>query len=42
MRDRLIHSDFGIDYDIAWDVLRNHIPDLAETIDIMLLREDIS
>ena len=42
MRDRLIHSYFRIDYDIVWDVLRNHIPDLAETIDIMLLREDIS
>jgi len=41
MRDRLIHSYFGIDYDIVWDVLRNHIPVLAETIDIMLLRKDI-
>lgn len=41
MRDRLIHSYFGIDYDIVWDVLRNHIPVLAETIDAMLLREDI-
>jgi uncharacterized protein with HEPN domain len=41
MRDRLIHSYFGIDYDVVWDVLRNHIPVLAETIDDMLLREDI-
>ena len=41
MRDRLIHSYFGIDYDIVWDVLRNHVPVLAETIDAMLLREDI-
>ena len=42
MRDRLIHSYFGIDYDIVWDVLRNHIPAMAETIDAILLREDIS
>ncbi len=41
MRDRLIHSYFGIDYDIVWDVLRNHIPVLAETINVMLLRKDI-
>lgn len=42
MRDRLIHSYFGIDYDIVWDVLINHIPALAETIDAMLGRKDIS
>ena len=41
MRDRLIHGYFGIDYDIVWDVLRNHIPILAETIDAIMLREDI-
>ncbi len=41
MRDRLIHGYFGIDYDIVWDVLRTHIPVLAETIDAILLREDI-
>ena len=41
MRDRLIHSYFGVDYDIVWDVLSNHIPVLAETINVMLLRKDI-
>jgi len=41
MRDHLIHGYFGIDYDIVWDVLRNHIPVLAATIDAILLREDI-
>lgn len=41
LRDHLIHAYFGIDYDIVWDVLRNHIPILAETIDVMLQREDI-
>ena len=41
MRDHLIHGYFGIDYDIVWDVLKNHIPVLAETIDTILLRKDI-
>jgi uncharacterized protein with HEPN domain len=41
MRDHLIHGYFGIDYDIVWDVLINHIPVLSETIDIMLLRDDM-
>jgi uncharacterized protein with HEPN domain len=41
MRDRLIHGYFGIDYDIVWDVLINHIPVLSETIDMMLLRDDV-
>jgi uncharacterized protein with HEPN domain len=41
MRDHLIHGYFGIDYDIVWDVLKNHIPFLAETIDTILLRKDI-
>jgi uncharacterized protein with HEPN domain len=41
MRDRLIHSYFGIDYDIVWDVLINHIPVMSETIDKMLRRDDI-
>jgi uncharacterized protein with HEPN domain len=41
MRDHLIHGYFGIDYDIVWDVLQNHIPVLANTIDTILLRKDI-
>ncbi len=28
MRDRLIHSYFGIDYSIVWDVALNKLPDL--------------
>jgi uncharacterized protein with HEPN domain len=28
MRDVLIHHYFGIDYDIVWDVLQQHIPEL--------------
>ena len=35
MRDVLIHSYFGVDYLIVWDVVSNHIPNLlvhTETI----------
>lgn len=39
MRDHLIHGYFGIDYDIVWDVLINHIPMLAEAINWMLDQE---
>ena len=40
MRDRLIHSYFGIDYDIVWDVVRNKIPSLRHKIATILLSED--
>ncbi len=32
MRDRLIHHYFGVDYEIVWDVVRNKIPTLAESV----------
>lgn len=32
MRDRLIHGYFGVDYEIVWDVVTNHIPDLRAKI----------
>jgi uncharacterized protein with HEPN domain len=32
MRDRLIHGYFGVDYDIVWDVVDNHIGTLAEQL----------
>lgn len=41
MRDRLIHSYFGIDYEIVWDVLTTHIPLLDDTIDEMMVDEDM-
>ncbi len=28
MRDRLIHDYFGVDYELVWDVVQNHIPAL--------------
>ncbi len=32
MRDVLIHSYFGVDYVIVWDVVKNHIPTLHSRI----------
>lgn len=32
MRDRLIHDYFGVDYEIVWDVLHEHIPELRRQI----------
>ncbi len=29
MRDRLIHSYFGVDYEIVWDVAANKAPELV-------------
>ncbi len=39
MRDRLIHSYFGIDYDIVWDVVINKIPVLRREIEEILRNE---
>lgn len=36
MRDRLIHSYFGVDYDIVWDVVSNKIPILARDVQRLL------
>jgi len=32
MRDRLIHDYFGVDYELVWDVVQNHIPSLRRQI----------
>jgi len=36
MRDRLIHDYFGVDYYIVWDVVRNKIPGLKESIESII------
>jgi uncharacterized protein with HEPN domain len=36
MRDRLIHSYFGVDYDIVWDVAANKAAQLAPDIQQVL------
>jgi len=40
MRDRLIHSYFGIDYDLVWDVIINKISVLKRNIKKMLVQEE--
>ena len=32
MRDRLIHDYFGVDYDLVWDVVANHVPELRRSV----------
>jgi len=32
MRDRLIHDYFGVDYEIVWDVVQNHMPELQRRL----------
>jgi len=36
MRDRLIHGYFGVDYQIVWDVMQNHVPRIARDISSIL------
>lgn len=38
MRDKLIHSYFGVDYDIVWDVVTKKIPLLHQEI-VKILRD---
>ena len=39
MRDRLIHSYFGVDYEIVWDVAANKAAQLAPDIQQVLIGE---
>ncbi len=39
MRDKLIHHYFGVDYDLVWDVVENHIPKLKDAIKLILNKE---
>lgn len=39
MRDKLIHDYFGIDYEIVYDVITNHIPELHHEIQRILKLE---
>ncbi|NVM01917.1 MAG: DUF86 domain-containing protein [Candidatus Helarchaeota archaeon] len=36
MRDKLIHGYFGVDYNLVWDILKNHIPNLKKEILIII------
>ena len=39
MRDRLIHSYFGVDYEIVWDVAAHKAAQLAPDIQQVLIGE---
>ncbi len=41
MRDRLIHSYFGVDYDIVWDVATNKAPTLEREVRRLLEEEQV-
>lgn len=36
MRDKLIHDYFGVDYELVWDVVENHITSLQKQIEEIL------
>ncbi|MFQ6121270.1 MAG: DUF86 domain-containing protein [Methanosarcinales archaeon] len=40
MRDVLIHGYFGINYNIVWDVIVNHIPPLLDKIKEIIKSEE--
>lgn len=40
IRNKIIHHYFGVDYDIVWDTVDNHIPILRDNIAIIIDRED--
>ncbi len=38
MRDKLIHSYFGVDYDLVWKTIKNRLPELKLQIDAIVKR----
>jgi len=32
MRDRIVHTYFGLDYQIVWDTAQNHVPTLLAAV----------
>ncbi len=35
-RDKLIHDYFGIDYDIVWEIIQDHLPLLKDQLEQIL------
>jgi uncharacterized protein with HEPN domain len=42
LRDILIHEYFGVDTEIVWDIVQNHLPELVEQVTILLAEPDKS
>lgn len=36
LRDILIHEYFGLDSEIVWDIVKNKVPTLNQTVQAML------
>jgi len=36
MRDRLIHDYLGVDYELVWDVVQKHVPELRRQVSSIL------
>lgn len=39
LRNKVTHEYFGIDYEIIWDVIENHLPDNKTQIEFILTNE---
>ena len=39
-RDKAIHQYFGLDWDLVWEIVENHIPELKRSIDEILTHFD--
>lgn len=39
MRDKLIHHYFGVDYELVWDVVENHLYRLKKVINSIIAEE---
>jgi uncharacterized protein with HEPN domain len=42
MRDRLIHGYFGVDYELVWEVVTEHVPALNEQLRRLLADDQAS
>lgn len=40
MRNKISHQYFGIDYEIIWDVAKNHLPENKKQIEEILNSEE--
>lgn len=38
-RDKLIHNYFGVDYELVWDIIHNHLPELHRQIVAILQKQ---
>ena len=40
LRDVLAHGYFGVDEDLVWDVIQNHVPTLLTQLERLLVNQD--